>query len=311
MVKFYTNIEKSEIRMRTKQKSKVGLLIVAIVVLIAIIAAIVIVLKKEQPEPDPHEGQVYINDGFGMVWMTPLEGVEVNSIQRSEIRVVNEQPQYIGSDYETLYGVDVSEHQWDIDWSQVAASGVDFAMIRLGYRGYTEGGLFEDPYFKTNIESAAANGLKVGVYMFSQAISVEEAIAEADFVIERLADYDIDLPVVYDWEKMDDVEARTDGMDEELLTECAKAFCQRITEAGYNACVYFNRHLGYYGFDLSQLTDYTFWIALPGTFPDFYYASSIWQYSFTAAVPGIEGETDMNMMFIPVATPEPEESPAQ
>ena len=95
-----------------------------------------------------------------------------------------------------------------------------------------------------------------------------------------------------------------------LLTQCALAFCQRIEEAGYQACIYFNRHLGYYGFDLSQLTDYDFWIALPGTFPDFYYRCELWQYSFSAEVPGIEGPTDMNMLFVPVATPEPSPSAA-
>ena len=155
------------------------------------------------------------------------------------------------------------------------------------------------------MEGASANGLKLGVYMFSQAITVEEAVAEAEFVLERLEDYNIDLPIVYDWEKMEGVAARTDGMDEALLTQCAKAFCQRIQEAGYEACIYFNRHLGYYGFDLSQLTEHSFWIALPVTFPDFYYQCEIWQYSFNAEVPGIEGPTDMNMMFVPVATPEP------
>lgn len=295
--------------MKTKQKNRTLLIIAAILLLVAIIAIVIVLLKSEAPEPDPHEGQVYINDGFGMVWMTPLEGVDANPIQRSEIRVVNGQPQYTGSTFETMYGVDVSEHQGDVDWQKVADSGVDFAMIRLGYRGYTEGGLFEDPYYKSNMEGAAAAGLDVGVYMFSQAISVEEAAEEAEFVIERLEGYELTMPVVYDWEKMDGVAARTDGMDEALLTECALAFCQKISEAGYDTCIYFNRHLGYYGFDLSQLTDYKFWIALPGTFPDFYYASELWQYSFSAEVPGIEGPTDMNMMFIPVATPSPSPSP--
>ena len=212
-----------------------------------------------------------------------------------------------------MYGVDVSEHQWDIDWSQVADSGVDFAMIRLGYRGYTEGGLFEDPYYKSNMDNALANGLEVGVYMFSQAISVEEAVEEAEFVIERLEGYDVTMPVVFDWERMEDAVARTEGMHEntQLLTDCAVAFCQKIEEAGYDACVYFNRHLGYYGFDLSKLTDYKFWIALPGTFPDFYYASELWQYSFESEVPGIEGPTDMNMLFVPVATPSPSPSPEE
>ena len=296
--------------MRTRQRSRIPLLIASILLLAAVIVVVVGLLKQEQPEPDPHEGQVYINDGFGMVWMTPLEGVDANPIQRGEMRVVNGQPQYTGDAFEILYGVDVSEHQWGIDWAKVASSGVDFAMIRLGYRGYTEGGLFEDPYFRSNMEGAAANGLQLGVYMFSQAISVEEAVEEAEFVLERLEGYDVQMPVVYDWEKMEDVAARTDNLDEALLTQCALAFCQRIEEAGYQACIYFNRHLGYYGFDLSQLTDYDFWIALPGTFPDFYYRCELWQYSFSAEVPGIEGPTDMNMLFVPVATPEPSPSAA-
>ena len=97
-----------EKRCRSRQKSKVPLLIVSILLLAAVIVVVVGLLKQEQPEPDPHEGQVYINDGFGMVWMTPLEGVDVNPVQRGEMRVVNGHPQYTGADFETLYGVDVS-----------------------------------------------------------------------------------------------------------------------------------------------------------------------------------------------------------
>ena len=113
--------------MRTKQKNKMLLLVAVFLLAVAVLALVVGLLKKEQPEPDPHEGQVYINDGFGMVWMTPLEGVDVNSIQRSEMRVVNGRPEYTGDAYETMYGVDVSEHQWDIDWAQVAKSTPEFA----------------------------------------------------------------------------------------------------------------------------------------------------------------------------------------
>lgn len=112
------------------------------------------------------------------------------------------QPCYTGSDYEVRRGIDVSEHQLEIDWAQAAAD-IDFAFIRLGYRGYTEGGLFEDPYFKANIEGAIANGLDVGVYFFSQAVNVQEAIEEAEFVLERIREYDISLPVVFDWEKIE------------------------------------------------------------------------------------------------------------
>lgn len=286
--------------MKTARKNRTALLILALLILAAAVTAIIVFITKEEA-PDPHEGQVYINDGFDMVWMTPLEGVDVSDIQQSEITVEDGKPVYTGAAYETKYGVDVSEHQWDIDWEQ-AATELDFAMIRLGYRGNTEGGLYEDPYYAANISGALENGLEVGVYFYSQAISVQEAIEEAEFVLERLEGYNVTLPVVFDWEKVEaDYAVRTEGMDSTVLTDCAVAFCQTVQNAGYDACVYFNRHFGYYEYDLSRLTNYKFWVALPGDYPDFYYKCELWQYSFTSTVPGIEGDADMNMLFIPVA----------
>ena len=85
------------------------------------------------------------------------------------------------------------------------------------------------------------------------------------------------------------------------MTDCAVAFCRTIENTGYDAGVYFNRRLGYHGFDLSRLADYTFWVSVPGDFPDYYYACEFWQYSFTGSIPGIAGEIDMNMRFIPVS----------
>lgn len=290
--------------MRTKTRSK--LLFVVVLAVIAI-AAVVIIAVVNKPKPvDPHEGQVYIDDGFGMVWMTPLEGVDVNPIAQSDIRTVNGRPEYVGTAFETRRGLDVSEHQLEIDWQQVAQSGVKFAYIRLGYRGYTEGGLFDDAYFKQNIEGALANGLDVGVYFFSQAISTAEALEEARYVIDRLAGYKVTLPVMFDWEKIEGGGARTDNLPSDTLNNCAVAFCEAVKNAGYTPGVYFNRYLGYYGFDLSKLTDYEFWLAVPGEFPDFYYRTDIWQYSFTDTVPGISTPTDMNMMFIPIETQPPE-----
>ncbi len=291
--------------MRTKQRTPLALILVLLLVLVLMVALVVILFwTSEVEEKDPHEGQVYINDGFDMVWMTPLENVPASTVKTEEIEMRNGKPYYTGSEYKTIRGVDVSEHQWGIDWAKVSQSDVNFAFIRLGYRGYTEGGIFEDPYFKDNVKGAISNGLQVGVYFFSQAISVEEAIEEAEFVLERVKNYNIKLPIVFDWEKMDDVPARTYGLDNTVLTDCAVAFCETIEAAGYDACVYFNRYMGYYAFDLSRLTDYDFWLALPGEFPDFYYETDIWQYSFTETVPGIDEPTDMNLMFVPIQ-PEP------
>ena len=140
------------------------------------------------------------------------------------------------------------------------------------------------------------------MYFFSQAISVQEAIEEAEFVLERIKDYNITLPVVYDWEKINgETAARTDNLDFSILNDCAVAFCDTMKNAGYAPAIYFNRHLGYYGYDLSRMTDYDFWFALPESpFPNFYYAVDMWQYSFTEQVPGIAEPTDMNLMFIPL-----------
>ena len=294
--------------MRTARRNKTALILVS-VILAALVAALVIgLLSKKEPE-DPHKGQVYIYDGFDWIWMTPLEGVPANELTEESFSSNDGRIEYTGTDYDVLRGVDVSEHQLDIDWKQVAASGVDYAYIRVGWRGYTEGGLFEDAYFERNIQGALDAGLHVGVYMFSQAVTVQEAIEEADFVLERIGKYNVTLPVVFDWEKIEAAEARSHGLTVELRTDCARAFCETVKSAGYVPCVYFNRNLGYYGYDLTRLTDYEFWFSLPESgFPNFYYACDMWQYSFTETVPGIAEPTDMNLWFIakPKVSPSPD-----
>ena len=294
--------------MRTARRNKTALILVT-VILAALVAALVIgLLSKKEPE-DPHKGQVYIYDGFDWIWMTPLEGVPANELTEESFSSNDGRIEYTGTDYDVLRGVDVSEHQLDIDWKQVAASVVDYAYIRVGWRGYTEGGLFEDAYFERNIQGALDAGLHVGVYMFSQAVTVQEAIEEADFVLERIGKYNVTLPVVFDWEKIEAAEARSHGLTMELRTDCARAFCETVKSAGYVPCVYFNRNLGYYGYDLTRLTDYEFWFSLPESgFPNFYYACDMWQYSFTETVPGIAEPTDMNLWFIakPKVSPSPD-----
>ena len=299
--------------MKTAVRNRAGIVIGVVVILAALAAAVFFVTKLlNKEEPDLHEGQVYIYDGFDWVWMTPLEGVPASTFTAEMFTGAGSEIKYLGSDYEVLRGIDVSEHQLDIDWNSVAQSGVDYAYIRVGRRGYTEGGLFEDPYFKANVQGAQNAGLKVGVYMFSQAITVQEAIEEARFVLERIGAYNITLPVVFDWEKIHEADARTADITMEGRTDCAVAFCETVKNAGYTPCVYFNRNLGYYGYDLTRLTDYMFWFALPESgFPNFYYAADMWQYSFTETVPGINVETDMNLWFIPTAAQDGEDASGQ
>lgn len=192
-------------------------------------------------------------------------------------------------------GIDVSAHQLEIDWEQVADAGVEFAMIRVGYRGYETGNLNLDQYFATNMEGALAAGLRVGIYFFSQATDVTEAEEEAAQVLEWIAPYEVTYPVVFDWEPVWEATARTNGVDDETVTECAKAFCEVVGDAGYIPMVYSNRNQAYDVMNLAELSDYDFWLAEYAPEPEFRYHFEMWQYSCTGIVPGIEVPVDLNI----------------
>ncbi len=196
----------------------------------------------------------------------------------------------------TTRGIDVSDHQGVIDWEQVARDGIDFAVVRIGYRGYTQGGITMDAYYEENIQGALDNGIEVGVYFFSQAISEEEALEEAAVVLDAIAGYDITYPVVFDWEEVS-AEARTDHMTSVLLTQCTIAFCEAVREAGYVPGVYFNQTFGYQYFHLSELQDYVLWLAQYDTAPDFLYNFQMWQYTARGTVAGIDTPMDLNLSF--------------
>ena len=202
-------------------------------------------------------------------------------------------------DAPSYIGVDVSSHQKQIDWTQVAGAGVDFAMIRAGYRGYTVGSINKDAYFDYNIQNALRNGLEVGVYFFSQATTEEEAREEALQLLEWIEGYDITYPVVFDWEEVSDSDSRTKDTDGETVTKCAKVFCDIIEEAGYIPMTYGSPSKIYAGgLDLAQLQDWPFWLAhyTTGWVPtSFRYHYHMWQYSSSGTVPGIPVKVDLNL----------------
>ena len=198
----------------------------------------------------------------------------------------------------TLTGIDVSEHQYDIDWRKVAADGVDFAMIRVGYRGSTAGGIYTDDYFEKNIRGALNAGLKVGVYFFSQALDAGEAAEEAAFVLEQIRPYEITMPVVFDWEIVGGSDARTYTVDRRTLCEAVRAFCGPVRDAGYEPMLYFTRYLGYRKYILRNLADYGFWYAEYEDRPRIAFDFDMWQYSETGQVSGIDGDVDLNIWFV-------------
>ncbi|MCD7757501.1 MAG: lysozyme [Clostridiales bacterium] len=199
-------------------------------------------------------------------------------------------------------GIDVSAHQGDIDWEAVAADGVSFAMLRVGFRGYgAEGTLNLDEYFLQNAQAAVEAGLDIGVYFFSQATSAAEAEEEAAFVLEQLEGLTITFPVAYDWELIDaedsgEAGARTDDVDDETAAACAEAFCAAITQAGYQAALYVNNQTGYFSYDDALLQSYFLWYAgYDQSYPDYYYAVDLWQYTESGTVDGIVGGVDLNI----------------
>lgn len=193
-------------------------------------------------------------------------------------------------------GIDVSTYQKDIDWNKVKAAGVEFAIIRTGFRGYGSGAIVEDSCFLQHMQGAQEAGIKVGVYFFSQAVNVDEAIEEADYVLSMIAPYKIDYPVIIDVEEIQD-SARTDGLSGDEITDCVCAFCDRIAAAGYKPMVYAN--LTYYikKLNISRLDAYDKWFAYYNDSIYFPYEIGIWQYTADGTVDGISGKVDLNISF--------------
>ena len=195
-------------------------------------------------------------------------------------------------------GIDVSKYQGNINWKLVKDAGVDYAIIRLGYRGMNEGTLELDPFYEANIKGANEAGVDAGVYFFSQAVTVEEAIEEANMVLEHIKDYDITYPVIFDTEVVTTYNARANGIARDLRTDICIAFCETIAAAGYEPMVYANTRWMILGIDLERLTQYDKWYAYYGTTFTFPYKYQMLQYSDSGQVPGISGAVDLDISFV-------------
>jgi len=191
-------------------------------------------------------------------------------------------------------GVDVSAYQGNIDWKKVKNSGIEFAIIRLGYRGYGSGKLVQDDYAVQNLNGARAAGLKVGAYFFSQALTIKEADEEIAFMMDVLDGFLPDMPLILDWE-IPTSDSRTVGMDARTLTDIQKHYCAEITERGYEPMVYFNWHQSENLYYLSELEDYPFWLALYQDRMTYPWKVEMWQYTDKGKVPGINGPVDLNV----------------
>ncbi len=242
------------------------------------------------------------DSNYGPIWMPALADVPKSEYQ-SELFVKDPETGYISytdPEQQSFMGIDVSKYQGDIDWEAVKDAGVDFAIIRCGYRGYVTGMISEDVNFRRNVEGALDAGIKVGVYFFSQALTVEEALEEAEFCIELIGDYEIDYPVIYDWEVVIDDDGdtpRTAHIQPDALTNNALVFAERVKIAGFTPAIYANKKTAIWKYDLSRLDGIDIWIAEYSDAPTYFYDFAIWQYSSDGRVPGIDADVDLNISF--------------
>lgn len=262
-----------------------------------------IIAEADEEEPIPKEGMYIFQDEEDNHYEARLlDEVPKCKYDFTNLKEIEEgRMQY--SDKEngifSKLGIDVSEFQGEIDWQQVKEFGIEFVIVRLGYRAYGEtGALVLDAGFEQNIEGAIEAGLEVGVYFFSQAVSDEEAKEEAEYVLEQIEPYQIEGPIVFDTEEIKLGEARTDSNTVEQYTKNCIVFCETIKEAGYEPMIYANMKWMAFHLDLEQLIAYDFWYADLQEEPQCPYDFAMWQYTEQGVVPGIESNVNMNLWFV-------------
>lgn len=243
------------------------------------------------------------DDELGDIWITEQAGVKLNTLNNEGFSDEGGFKTYSeNGSPASITGIDISSYSGDVDWERVKAAGVEFVMVRIGGRGYgDEGAMYADDRAVEYIKGAQAAGIKAGGYFFSQAITAKEAEEEVSFIKQTLGDITPDYPIAYDLEVIKEESARTDNLTPDQATECAKAFCEAVKNLGYKPMIYTAARELYFRYDLTKLADYDIWYSEYSDVPGSHYRFSMWQYSDTAAVDGIEGNVDLNLCFTNIA----------
>lgn len=233
----------------------------------------------------------------------PTKGKSENTLQKENFSTENGYIVYTENGQRaSISGIDISSYCGEIDWNRVKSAGIDFVMVRLGGRGYgDEGSLYSDNKAADFISGAQAVGIKTGGYFFSQAVTEDEAREEAQYCQQILGGLKLDFPLAYDWEIIKDDAARTDSLTAAQATSCALAFCAKAKELGYTPLLYASDEEFSKKYDMNRLSDCDIWYCEYADTPNFHYRFSMWQYSKTAAVDGIEGNVDLDVCFTSIA----------
>ncbi len=290
-----------------KKKKLFFTILVSLLGVLLILGAVVLSLESgSHGETEPNgvsvpDNELLVDDIYEGETLVPKFDYPENHYDLSKFKEESGIITY--QDRDARLGVDVSEFQGDVDWNAVKDAGIDFAILRLGWRGSTQGTLNIDEKFEQNFAGATGAGLFVGAYFFSQAVTEAEAEAEADFVINTLNGKKLAYPVVFDWEppapgdKSENY--RVTGITGDQVTKFALAFANRIREAGLTPMMYTNKYQAYEFFDLSQWKDYDLWYAEYQKAPSMHYNFRMWQYTDKGEIPGIQGSVDLDICFEP------------
>lgn len=276
-------------------KGKVFIIIMTSAVLCAmIIVPVFIMYLKDRKEPEPMRITEFEEESFVVEeYPGPYDPDNFEDVGEFKYYYDDE------GNLKSMMGIDVSYAQKDIDWHKVKKAGIDFAIIRVGYRGYESGDIHSDEYFEKNITEAVGAGVKAGVYFFSQALTPEEAKEEAEFTLEHIRGYDITFPVVFDWETIGYAPARTDTISADALNSSALEFCKVIEKAGYKPMIYSSLNLlreQYHKYD-DRITECELWLAEYKNRPEYPKDFVMWQYTSEGHVDGIQKLVDLDMFF--------------
>ena len=249
--------------------------------------------EREEIIDDPQAGREkgFLDDGFAGVQLFGSDGDYIHNEKFANYDIKNV--------------IDVSKWQGDINWTKVKQAGIEYVIIRAGYRGYGESGqLKQDDNFVANIGGAIAAGIEVGVYFFSQAITKDEAIEEAETVLDFIDGYNVSLPVVIDYEYASTTDGLTGrlynaNLSKESATEICEQFCETVKNSGYTAMVYANKDMLEHGLKADELAEkYQIWLANYGTSTSYEGKYDFWQYTQSGTVDGISGNVDKSFWYV-------------
>ncbi len=253
---------------------------------------------ENDPSKDGKHTKVVLRDG-SEEWVTISQYLPKSELDFSNLVCKDDRMEYYIDGKKTSYlGIDISKYQDYIDFNKVKKDGIDFVMIRVGARGYGTGQITIDDYFFDNLKRATDAGLKVGVYFTSQAINTDEAIEEAQTVIDSIGEYKIDYPVALDMGFVDNDTARIEALSPNERTEIAKTFLDLISGSGFTGCIYGTKEWLIKEIEMSKLTAYDFWLTQEEDLPDYPYKFSMWQYKTKGSVDGVSGFVDLNISFV-------------